>query len=141
MSENYTIYAEITNRSYGSEYFDFNSYSEGRIFKYELSKGKLIDTLTECMVINKKADYDDTGEGYDPDYIVILNDGHPISEEEKILFLASANDYADKAIAKELELQAKIKAEKERKQEEKNLELQRSMYESLKKKFEPQSSS
>lgn len=129
MSEdNYTIYANKPE-SYGR---CGDSFWSDTIFAFELGSDDVLDIVTRCMVNNL-----DLSEGEKGWEIVILFDGHPISQDERDGIYALATPRAQNRIDDYNTEQKRIADEKKAKQNEDNEKLQRAMFESLKKKFEP----
>src|SRR5271157_4592677 len=126
--DNYTIYANKPE-SYGR---CGDSYWGDNIFAFELDSDDILDIVTRCMVTNL-----DLSEGEKGWEIVLLFEGHPISQDERDAIFAMATPKAQKRLDDYKAEQARIAEEKKRKQTEDKEQLQRAMYESLKKKFEP----
>lgn len=126
--DNYTIYANKPE-SYGR---CGDSFWGDTIFAFELDSDDILDIVTRCMVTNL-----DLSEGEKGWEIVLLFEGHPISQDERDAIFAVATPKAQKRLD-DYKAEQKLKEEeKKRKQNENNEQLQRAMYESLKKKFEP----
>jgi len=125
---NYLIYADKP------ESYDRcgDSFWEDTIFAFELSRDDVLDIVTRCMVTNL-----DLSEGEKGWEIVILFDGHPISQNERDGIYAIATPKAQQRLDNYKAEQQRKEEEKKQKQNADNEHLQRSMYEALKKKFEP----
>lgn len=87
MSNNYTIYAEKPE-SHG-RYDD--SFWGDTIFAFELSSDDILDIVVRCLSVNLSLKY--LERGYE---IVILSDGHPISQDERDAIFAMATPRAQK---------------------------------------------
>lgn len=129
MSEdNYTVYANKPE-SYGR---CGDSFWGDTIFVFEMGSDDVLDIVTRCMVTN--LDLQQGEKGWE---IVILFDGHPISQDERDGIYAIATPKAQKRLDDYKAEQQRKEDEKKQKQNADNEQLQRSMYEALKKKFEP----
>lgn len=125
---NYLIYADKP------ESYDRcgDSFWGDTIFAFELSRDEVLNLLVNCLSVNLSTHENE--KGYD---IVLLFDCHPLDSVEKYNLYLEATPLAQKRIDDSRAEEKRLVEEKERKRKEDMEKRERTMFESLKKKFEP----